>query len=366
MAHLHSLFLKPSLRCTARCDHCGPRRAFYRTRTGNTLTLNDYRGIIREAKSLGAESLHISGGEPTLYPQLAELVSEGRRAHMFTVLNTNGSLVTRDYARDLLKCGLDSSILSLHSHRRGRHDSIRKREGNFDEVINAVNVFRELRDMSHPRFIISTQTIVTRSNYVDLPGIIDLVCGLDVDAHGISYLEGDFGLEDTPTVDDIAVLRDIIIPDVVRRLGRHKFKNLVLRYAAIRLVSGLYGGDSGRRQRMSAGVFSPNGTHGRCRTPKGFMMILADGSALPCNMVEYTGGPVLGNVHEKGLQGIIDSPSWRSFIAAGFEYCRYCPTHLHFHIPISTSLRKILPLLVKNPAYEQKSIAGRIREALWQ
>jgi hypothetical protein len=94
------------------------------------------------------------------------------------------------------------------------------------------------------------------------------------------------------------------------------------------------------------------------------MMVLADGGVLPCNMVEYTDGPVLGNVRERTLREIFGSSGWRDFARNGYEGCRYCPTHQHFHIPISTPLKKILPLAVKNPAYEQKSVFRRFREAL--
>jgi radical SAM protein with 4Fe4S-binding SPASM domain len=364
VASLHSLFLKPSLKCNARCNHCEPRRLFYRGRGGHTLSLDDYRTIIGEARTLGAGSLHLSGGEPTLYSNLSELVREGHRLNMYTVLNTNGSLITKGYAAELLEAGLSSVIVSVHSHLAEKHDAIRRRKGNFDEVTGALRIFRELRDDFYPGFIISTQTIVSKSNYTDLPGVIDLVCRLDVDAHGFSYIEGDFELAYTLDMDDIAVLKSSVIPRIASRLKNHKFKNVMLKYAALGLVSKLYGGSPARQKLMSRGIYNEKKENINCRTPRGYMMVLADGSVLPCNMVEYTDGPVLGNVHERSLREIFVSSGWRDFIRNGYECCRYCPTHYHFHIPISTSLKKILPLAVKNPAYEQKSVIARFREAL--
>jgi len=365
MGRVHSLFVKPSLECTAACGHCEARRAFYRGRNGARLSLEEHKAVIQEAGYLGARSLHLSGGEPTLYPGLVELVSEGRRVGMFTVLNTNGSLITPDYAADLVGAGLDSVIISLHSHRPEEHDSVRRRKGNFDEVVRAIDTFKVLQHQGHPRFIISTQTIVLRSNYRDLPAIIDLVCSLDVDAHGISYVEGDFALQNTPTIEDVGFLRTSVLPEVAARLKRHRFRHPILKYAALRLVSRLYSGNTSRRLRMSSGVYLERVAGRKCRTPKGFVMVLADGSVLPCNMVEYTGGPILGNVRRTRLAEVIASDRWTEFARAGYEYCRHCPTHLHFHVPISTSVGRILPLLVKNPAYEQKSIPRRVREALW-
>ncbi len=364
MVHLHSLFLKPSFACTAKCDHCASRRSFYGKRGDPSLTITAYKSIIREAKSLGASSLHISGGEPTLYPNLTDLVYEASRLDMFTVLNTNGSLITPKIAEELLKAGLRSVIISIHSHEKHKHDSIRRREGNFDEVTKAIEILRKLRDTLYPDFLISSQTILTKSNYKDLAGIIDLACALMVDAHGISYLEGDFDLKQTLDVEDIAVLRNEVIPEVVSRLKSFSFKNVLLKYAAIKLVSRLYNGSRRRQNQRGQGIYLEKSEYGNCRTPRGFVMVLADGSVLPCNMVEYTDGPILGNVYNHKLYEILTSSGWREFAKHGYEYCRYCPTHLHFHIPIATSLRKVLPLIVKNPAYEQKSVSRRIKEAM--
>jgi len=364
MARLHSLFLKPSLQCTARCVHCERRREFYDKRKGPPLTIDHYRSIIAEARSLGAASLHLSGGEPTLYRHLAELVSEGSRAGMFTILNTNGSLLTRDSAKELLEAGLRSVNISIHSHVKSRHDDVRGREGNFDEVVSAVGIFRELRDSSFPGFILSTQTIVTKSNFMELADIIDLVCSLDVDAHGLSYLEGDFDLERSPDGEDVETLRSTVIPEVVSRLARFKFKNPILKRAAMKVVSRLYGGSPETRRRMSRGAYRRVNGPVNCREPNGFAMVLAEGSVLPCNMVEYTDGPILGNVFEEKLGSIMRSDAWKNFARTGYEYCVQCPLELHFHIPLSISLRKLLPLAFANPAFEQKSILKRAREGM--
>ena len=356
--------MKPSLHCTARCIHCEPRRSFYRSRGGPTLAFEEYASVIREAVGLGARSLHVSGGEPTLYPHLADLIREGDCLNLYTVLNTNGSLLTPDLAQDLVRGGLRSVIISIHGDSAEKHDAIRQRAGNFDEVIRAVEMLRELRDTSRPKLLISTQTIVTRNNYADLPGIIDLVCRLDVDAHGLSYIEGDFDLEHSLTMEDIGILRNEVLPEVVSRLKRHAFKNVILKWAAIQLVSRLYGGTIERRRDMSRGIYNGKRGDAGCRTPAGFVMILADGSVLPCNMVEYTDGPILGNVKTSRLEEIIHSERWLDFTRNGYDYCRNCPTHMHFHIPISANLRKLLPLARRNPAYEQKSIFRRLSEAM--
>ena len=364
MGSLHSLFLKPSLKCTANCIHCRRRKEFYHSRGDSRLTLSDFIEVIEEAGSLGATSLHLSGGEPTLYNDLPQLIEAGRKLSMFVVLNTNGSLINREYAENLLAAGLNSVIISIHSGDKERHEKIRGRKGNYEEVLNSIKIFRELRDTVYPNFLISTQTIITKSNFLDLPSIIDLVCELQVDAHGISYLEGDFQCENTLNIEQIEILRSTVIPKVLHRLKEHKFRNIALRFAAVNLMKRLYKGDAERIKDFSQGIYIRKNGSLNCRTPKGFALVLNDGSVLPCNMTEYTDGPILGNIKERSLKEIVTSTEWKNFLKTGYKYCKNCPTHLHFHIPISTTIIKILPLIFNNPAYEQKSLKDRISEAM--
>jgi MoaA/NifB/PqqE/SkfB family radical SAM enzyme len=361
---LRSLFLKPTLACTARCSHCESRMEFYRSLGRERLTLADHRRIIAEARQLGARALHLSGGEPTLYADLPELVRAGRRAGMFAILNTNGSRITDVLAAELLEAGLGAVILSLHSATSPLHDRIKRRPGSFDEVLQSVRCFANARRESRARFLITTQTIVTRQNYRELEAIVDLVCGLQVDAHGISYLEGDSAGESLLGLDEIRELRDVVLPAVVRRLERHAFRSPVLRFAALRLVRRLYSGDTRQQQHLAAGRFRGEAARRRCHTPSVFAMVLADGSVLPCNMAEYAHGPILGNARQESLGAILTSERWRRFAREGFALCPSCPSHLHFHVPVSVGLGSLLGFARRNPAEEQKSIAGRMAEAL--
>jgi MoaA/NifB/PqqE/SkfB family radical SAM enzyme len=230
--------------------------------------------------------------------------------------------------------------------------------------VRSVEAFTAARAARRGRFFVTTQTIVTRQNFRELEPIFDLVCRLGVDAHGLSYLEGDGAGTARLEAGDIRELREQVLPEVVRRLERHPFRNPVLRLAALRLVRRLYAGDPRRRAELAAGRFRDSRRRRRCRTPDVFALVLADGSVLPCNMAEYAEGPVLGNVRLQPLEAIVGSERWRRFASRGFELCSACPSHLHFHVPLGVGLRPLLGLLRRNPAEEQKSVVGRIAEAL--
>lgn len=364
---LRSLFVKPTIACSADCIHCRRRRELYRKIAHEKkLQIDDYRLVFKQAKPLGVDSLHISGGEPTLYPDLQELISEGKRQNWFVILNTNGSQLNESLASKLLMAGLDAVIISLQGACPMTHDLIRQRDGHWTKALDSIRLLQEMGKKYNSSFLLTTQTIVTRFNYRELPDILQIVAGLGSDAHGFSYLEGDFDGESLLTTDEIVDFRNNILPRMLDRLSRHSFSNTLFRYAAMRCISKLYSEKINSLNNYARGVYreldcSPS----KCHAPNSFAMILPNGEVHPCNMVEYVHEPVMGNIFKNKLVEIWEGPEWNSFRQEKFKWCQFCPTHLHFHIPLNVKLRQILRLVLKNPAPEQKSIKERVSAAIF-
>ena len=81
------LVLKPTLACTARCETCHTRKSLHRIKKKEPqLGIADWKHLFAEVNTLGLSKLTISGGEPTLYTNLLELISEGKRGYGWEVL----------------------------------------------------------------------------------------------------------------------------------------------------------------------------------------------------------------------------------------------------------------------------------------
>ena len=94
------MVIKPTVNCTANCCGCVSRRALHRSFARNSwLSPEQWISVINQAADLGLEDLHISGGEPTLFPHLVDLIREGKSRGLRVRINTNGSLITPDPAR---------------------------------------------------------------------------------------------------------------------------------------------------------------------------------------------------------------------------------------------------------------------------
>ena len=110
----------PSRRCNLSCRHCyslsGPSE---RDRLGVPLL----RQVIADAAALGYNIASFSGGEPTIYPYLADLLDAAHHAGMTTAAVSNGMTLT-DSRLGALRGRLDLLAISLdgtpESHNRMR------------------------------------------------------------------------------------------------------------------------------------------------------------------------------------------------------------------------------------------------------
>ena len=87
------------------------------------MTAADWRRLIREAAALGVKTVQFFGGEPTLYPHLAELVGLALDLGLTVEVYTN--LVHLDAAAQggVLRPGL-SLATSLYTDDEGEHERI--------------------------------------------------------------------------------------------------------------------------------------------------------------------------------------------------------------------------------------------------
>lgn len=85
--------------------------------------------LVRVFVSLGVDRLRLTGGEPTVRRDLAQLVRELRGPGVASVgLTTNGLALTR-LLPELQRAGLDRLNVSLDSLRPERYESLARRPG---------------------------------------------------------------------------------------------------------------------------------------------------------------------------------------------------------------------------------------------
>jgi cyclic pyranopterin phosphate synthase len=99
------------------------------------LSYEEITDVVRQLAPLGLRRLRITGGEPTIRPQIHELIRMLRAIPQITdiALSTNGVRLP-ELARLLRECGLDRVNMSVDSLRSDRIVGIARRDLGFDPV----------------------------------------------------------------------------------------------------------------------------------------------------------------------------------------------------------------------------------------
>jgi cyclic pyranopterin phosphate synthase len=140
---IRHLRLSVTDRCNFRCIYCMEPDFKYMPKT-QLLTLNEYIRLIEVGISLGVTKVRITGGEPTLYPQLDELLfALGELGLKDLAMTTNGSQLTPAIARRWKTIGLNRITVSLDTLRSDRKDAITRAHTPLDTVIRAIDIARD-------------------------------------------------------------------------------------------------------------------------------------------------------------------------------------------------------------------------------
>ncbi|HUL03664.1 MAG TPA: pyrroloquinoline quinone biosynthesis protein PqqE [Gemmatimonadales bacterium] len=109
------LLAELTYRCPLQCPYCSNPVEFAGRRFRAELSTNEWQRVLREAKALGVLQLGLSGGEPTLRPDLEALVRTARGLGMYQTLVTSAYRLTRDRLAALKDAGLDHVQISIQA-----------------------------------------------------------------------------------------------------------------------------------------------------------------------------------------------------------------------------------------------------------
>lgn len=145
-------------RCNAQCRYCGSWEQ--RTDELNTEAILD---IIDELAVLGTKYIKFSGGEVLLRHDLGSIVNFCRKKNMYVLVNSNGVLIKKKFAK--LK-NINKLQLSLDGP-RCIHDVIRG-EGTHDSVIHAIELCRR------NGVEVDITTVISKYNALSLPYLLGI------------------------------------------------------------------------------------------------------------------------------------------------------------------------------------------------
>jgi hypothetical protein len=163
-------YVEPTNDCNLSCIMCPRKKS---KKAVGYMSLELYRHVVTQlaSRDLGVITLH-QAGEPLLHPHIARMVAYAKERGLRHVrFATNGTLLTRDLAHDLVDAGLDSITLSMDTTTGARYcPTLADHEllVNLDETIHRLIALRDRRGLDTPQ---------VHMQVVEMPATQDLVAG---------------------------------------------------------------------------------------------------------------------------------------------------------------------------------------------
>ena len=102
-------------------------------------------------------------GEPLLNKRLPALISLAKQRHIYTIVSTNGMLLTPDYARQLIQCGTDRIILSIDGYTQPAYSEYRI-GGDINRALEGLRLLADEKKRQKAHTIIEWQCLMLKSN----------------------------------------------------------------------------------------------------------------------------------------------------------------------------------------------------------
>ena len=160
--------------CNLRCIHC--RATATELSSPYDLPTTKALNLIKQVSQSFLPILVLSGGEPLFRHDIFDLASYATSLGIRVALATNGTLVTKQMARQILDSGLRRVSISLDGADASTHDAFRGISGAFDAALRG---FRNLRELGMSLQINMT---IARHNARQLPAVLGLAKEMGADA----------------------------------------------------------------------------------------------------------------------------------------------------------------------------------------
>ena len=146
------LLIEPISSCNLRCIMCFQIDKSFTTSKElmGKMDFGLFKKIIDEAHTNGTKAITLaSRGEPTLHPQLYEMLEYCTGKFYELKINTNATRLTEKLIHKILQSGVTDIVFSVDSYQKNDYERIRV-GGIFDTVVKNIRKFYEIRKQFYP------------------------------------------------------------------------------------------------------------------------------------------------------------------------------------------------------------------------
>jgi radical SAM protein with 4Fe4S-binding SPASM domain len=154
--------------CNLQCKHCYENAGGKNRRELSTDEAKQALDILSGIAGIGLPTLSFSGGEPLARKDFFEIAAYAKKRIPYVSIASNGTLITKDYAKRIKDARVDYVEISVDGASPGLHDSFRGIPGAYDRTLQGV---KNLVDVGIDTCI---ATVMHRDNFAETEKIIGL------------------------------------------------------------------------------------------------------------------------------------------------------------------------------------------------
>ena len=153
--------------CNSRCLTCN----FWKNKNEVQLDTETWKDILRQIRRAGVSSIEFVGGEPTVRPDLPDLIKKVKELGFVQILiSSNGLLLNDVYIKELINCGVNGFHISLDGL-RDTYNFVRGIDG-FEKALSAIS------SIAKAKIRVLVYTNLTRQVIDELETLVERVHGL--------------------------------------------------------------------------------------------------------------------------------------------------------------------------------------------
>jgi MoaA/NifB/PqqE/SkfB family radical SAM enzyme len=179
--------LKPTLACNLRCRMCSfVADGSVQSSPRGSLHVEVWKGLVDDVAPW-RPYIWLTGGEPTLWPDFAELVAHCRSRRLLTGVTTNGTMLA-SLAEAVMRCPMDILVVSVDGAAEV-HNRVRGHDRAFERMAEGVAAIQRVKRASHvlrPTIVLSCA--ITPDNYDRLGDLLGVAEELGADALSFQHL----------------------------------------------------------------------------------------------------------------------------------------------------------------------------------
>lgn len=183
---LYNLFWETTLRCNAKCKHCGSR-AGENVHLENELTTDEIKKALKsiaDKYNTNKILINVTGGEPLIRQDLFEVMTYANSLGYNWGMTTNGILINDDIIEKMKSSGMSTISISL--------DGLEKVHNEFRGVPNSFKIILEnVKKLKKAKFLnyLQITTVVTKLSINQLDEIYNLICSLGIDSWRVGNMD---------------------------------------------------------------------------------------------------------------------------------------------------------------------------------